>query len=313
MTMINIFSKRSKQLKGDVLDVYQYDTLPQPFRVQVVHILNGMFGKFEGSCRATPGQEDLFNTIHHPLAKEYGVFELVQDSSHVHESVLKFILEAETEHVLDTIELSFRLAEGIGTDQLCRIRPRSQPREQLLYISVENALVELNHRFLEHGIGYQYDSGQIIAINSEFLHHEVTKPALNLLQDRCFAGAQTEFLNAHKRYRNQQYEDAISNSFKAFESTLKVICSQKGWRYSDKDGVNKLIDIVFRKGLIPQYLQSEFTSLISILKSGIPTIRNREGGHGRGSKPRHIPQYLAGYILHLTASTIVFLINAYKE
>ncbi len=310
---MKIFSKRCKQAKGKPPDVYEYDTLPEPFRVQVVHILNRMFGSYDGEYRVTSKQANWFGVIHQVLASEYGVFKLDQNSSHVHEAILNFILRAETKHVLDAIEISFHAAKKIGSHQLKQAIEMSRPEETLLFIPVENALTELNDRFQEHGIGYQYETGQIIKINSQFVHKEITKSALDLLQDYSFAGAQTEFLNAHKRYRAQQYEDAIGDSLKAFESTLKIICSQKKWSYDEKDTAKQLVERVFEQGLIPDYLQSEFSSLRSTLESGVPTIRNRKSGHGRGNEPRHIPQYLARYVLHLTASTIVFLVSASKE
>ena len=311
MAIVDIFSKRNKKSKGKTPEVYQYDKLPEPFRVQVVHILDGMFGKYEGKYRLTQKQEMCFCVIRDALAREYGVFRLDTESSNCHEEIRNFIIQAEPQRVLDTIELSFRVAEHIGSDQLFQHKRRSRPRE--LFTSFEDAVTELNHRFQEHGIGFQYESGQIIAINSQFIHEEVTKPALSLLRDADFAGAETEFLNAHKQLRDQQYENAISDSLKTFESTLKIICSQKGWSYDRKDTANQLIKRVFEQGLIPEYLQSQFISLRSTLESGVPPTRNRVSGHGRGNEPRHIPRYLAEYVLHLTASTIVFLVNASKE
>ena len=38
--------------------------------------------------------------------------------------------------------------------------------------------------------------------------------------------------------------------------------------------------------------------------------RNKVAGHGAGNEVREIPEYLVSYILHMTASTIVFLIKA---
>ena len=314
MAIIDIYSKRSKNPKGKIPDVYQYDRLPEPFRVQVVHILDGMFGKYEGVYAATREQKNWFCIIQETLAREYGVFRLHPNSSHVHEEVRNVILqEAKIEKVLDTIELSFNLAEQIGSDKLSQHKRRLRPGELFIPVEVEDAITELNYRFHENGIGYQYESRKIIEFNSQFLHEEVTRSALSLLRDTDFAGAETEFLKAHKRYREQQYEDVISECLKAFESTLKIICSQKKWTINKKATAKQLIETVFANGLIPDYLQSKFNSLRSTLESGVPTTRNQKSGHGRGNEPRHIPRYLAGYMLHLTASTIVFLVDASKD
>lgn len=39
MSVFEIFSKRQKRERGEVPDVYQYEDIPQPLRVQIVHIL----------------------------------------------------------------------------------------------------------------------------------------------------------------------------------------------------------------------------------------------------------------------------------
>jgi len=42
------------------------------------------------------------------------------------------------------------------------------------------------------------------------------------------------------------------------------------------------------------------------------TVRNRQSGHGAGLTPRTIPRQLAAYVLHLTASSILFLVESEK-
>ena len=75
----------------------------------------------------------------------------------------------------------------------------------------------------------------------------------------------------------------------ALESTLKVICHRRAWQFdAEKDTASSLIDIVFKEGLIPDYLQSQFGALRSVLESGVPTIRNRAGGHGAGVKEAQV-------------------------
>ena len=39
MAIFELFSKRQKELKGEVPEVYIFDDLPNPFIVQVIHIL----------------------------------------------------------------------------------------------------------------------------------------------------------------------------------------------------------------------------------------------------------------------------------
>ena len=308
MPIFDIYSKRHNQLETRSQDVYRYDDLPRRFRAQVIYILKDVFGAHEINPYSTSYQTWCFKKIHDALAREYGLLQLDKNAAHVLDSVFNFFLSADTERALDTIELSFSLAELIGSDEL-----KQKIGFGTHVVPVEDALNELNARFLEHGLGYQYESRQIIRIDSEFLHAKALRPALHLLRGTGFSGAETEFLEAHKRYKQQQYEDAIIYSAKALESTLKVICVKKKWSFSKNDTAKHLISVIFEHGLIPNYLQSEFGGLRAILEGGVPTIRNKTSSHGRGEESRHVPGYLVGYVLHLTAATIVFLIKASKE
>ena len=182
------------------------------------------------------------------------------------------------------------------------------------------AVEELNTRFLEHGIGYQLESNRIVRIDSKFLHQEAVKPVLQLLKAKHYAGANGEFRNAHEHFRHQRHSEAINECLKALESTLKVICKKREWPFSDKDQIRRktLLAIIFEKGLVPGYLESKFTGLRTVLESGVPTIRNRESGHGAGEEPpshsstprglRHPPDGV-GHRLHLDDATMIFSTN----
>jgi hypothetical protein len=182
-------------------------------------------------------------------------------------------------------------------------------------LNADDAIAKLNRRFQENGIGYRFESGQIVRLDSEFLHSEVTEPAFRLLYAGSYEGPLEEFRLAHKHFRDgsEHYDDCLTNCGKALESTLKTICDRRKWAYKAGDTALKLLEVVFNKDLIPSYLQSHFSALRSTLESGVPTIRNREGGHGSGEKPNDVPEYLAAYQLHLTASAIIFLIRANED
>jgi len=304
MGISDLFSKRQRQLRGEVPDVYQYKTLPPAFRVQVVHILGDLFGDPQAYNSQT---EEAFKAIHQTLCREYGQFRLSEAGNGFRAEVFHFFLTTpETEKALDVIELAFRLGTHLGADQgFCSY---SKPT-----VTPEGATAELNHRFREHGIGFQYESDKIVRVDSQVLHAEAVKPALALLLESRFKGANSEFLAAHEHHRHGRNAECIVECLKALESTLKIIAKKQGWPLKDTDTVKTLIEVVFAKGLIPGWLQSEFTALRTTLESGVPTARNRLAGHGQGSEPRVIPGHIAAYVLHLTASSIVFLAGAEKN
>lgn len=302
MTVLDLFSKRQKKLRGEVPDVYVYDDIPENLRVQVVHIWRDAFGNYDSyGSRAPSTYEFVYST----LCREYGLFTLVEfESGNRLQDLANFLLSTEdVEKVMDCVELSFRCI-----DKICRepnYKYESEPQ-----LNPDQAIVELNQRFLEHAVGYQYEAGYIMKMDSKLIHADVVKPALAFLNKSGFEGANQEFLLAHEHYRHGRYKECLNECLKALESTLKTICKIRKWSYKDKDTASILINICFENNLVPTFLQSEFTSLRSTLESGVPTIRNKVSGHGQGTVVVKVPSYLAAYQLHLTATTILFLVEA---
>lgn len=119
---------------------------------------------------------------------------------------------------------------------------------------------------------------------------------------------QAEFMNAHEHLRNGRNKEAMNEALKAFESTMKAICTKREWQFdANKATAAPLINLCFEKGLIPDYMQSKFAGLRSLLVDGTPTVRNRNSGHGQGLEVKEVPSHIAAYCLHMTAAAIVFL------
>lgn len=308
MAIFDLFSKRQKRSRGEAPDVYVYDDLPDELRVQIVHIFRDAFGP-PGYSQYRGGNETIkaFEEIHGILCREYGVFSLSKKrDDDAWDAVTEFILsEGEHEQVLDGVELCVRFIDLVVRGNQYRFADVRQ--------SPDDAIAELNERFREHGVGYQYESGQIIRVDSQLIHSEVVRPALGFLSDKSFKGPNQEFLKAHGHYRAGRQKECVAECLKSFESTMKVICDRRKWPYGTNDTAKPLIDVLFKHKLIPDYLQSEFAALRTVLESGIPTLRNRTSGHGQGAVPVELPLYLASYVLHLTASTILFLCEADKN
>jgi hypothetical protein len=306
MPILNLFSKRQKQQRGEVPDVYQYTDLPKEFRVQVVHILKDALGE---SRSGLSKMEEVFKVIHDVLCREYGVFHLSDEArnGYFQAAVFNFFLNCEdTERALDVIEISFRLVKNVASEYEYRVYAEVK-------IEPDEAIPELNERFLEHGIGYQFEAGEIIRIDSKYIHAEAIKPTLDVLSEEIYAGANDEFLKAHDHYRHKRYKECLNECLKSFESTMKAICEKRKWQYKSSDTAKTLLDICFHKGLIPDFFQAQFSSLRAGLESGIPTVRNKLSGHGQGTEPKAVPQYMARYLLNLTATSILLLTDAEKE
>jgi len=254
---------------------------------------------------------EAYEAIVDTLCREYGRFSLESNGftprSRSHETeLLNFILhEGDVERVLDAIELSFKFVDLLT-------RKYGYRYLQNFDSIADDAIEELNSRFAEHSVGFRFEENKIVRIDSELIHVEVVKPSLVLLNGEEYSGAQDEFLAAHEHYRSGNYKEALNESLKSMESVLKSICKERGWPHKPTPTASELIDVCFANGLIPAFWQSHFSSLTSMLKSSVPTGRNRLGGHGQGPEIVTVPPYLAGYMLHMTAATIVFLAEANK-
>lgn len=58
---------------------------------------------------------------------------------------------------------------------------------------------------------------------------------------------------------------------------------------------------------MPAYNEAQLQALVNVLTSGIPTLRNKNGGHGQGETVRTVEPEIVAYGLHLTAAAIVML------
>jgi hypothetical protein len=285
-----------------VPDVYTYDEIPATLRVQIIHIWHESIGNVDEI--SYPKVEDAYKFVVTTLRREYGLFVLSNYPHTPLEELANFFLaEKDTERVIDAIELTFRVIDRYTRD----VSYRGDPVASKV---ADNSIEELNIRFKEHGLGYQYEKGEIIRVDSQLLHANVVKPAIELLHDTDYAGAQQEFLNAYEHYRHGKHKEALNEALKALESTMKVICDKRKWSYGTGDTSKQLIDICCKKGLIPIFWQQNMAALRSLLEGGVPTGRNKLSGHGQGSTPTAIPDYIVAYVLHMTASDIVFLVNA---
>lgn len=309
MAIYETFSKRMKRLaQAGQQDVYQYDELPQAFRVQVALIWNDVLGPAIDERHFRTKSKITWESIRDQVAKEKGVFYL-GDNPRFNADIQckKFVPTAPTDETLDIIEFSFRLIRR-RDETWARATSNSPSVKQ----KPDEAIQELNYRFREHGIGYQLVEGEIIRVDPQYLHAEAVKPALSLLNVAGFQGASNEFLEAHGHYRKGEHADAIADALKAFESTMKAICDTRGWSYPAGAPAKTLINSVLNNELVPRCMETHLSGLRNTLEAGLPVVRNKLGGHGQGKDPKKIHDYFASYALHLAATNIVFLIESHN-
>jgi len=306
MAIVDLFYKRQKKIRGEYPEVYEYDKFPDKLKVQIVHIWKETIGEDYSGGEWTPSSDNrrYLKTFYNILCKELGVFELNKNDTYLGNTVSYlqniskyFLAEEDIEKALSVVELMVRFTK-IFADQ--------HPHE----ININDTIEELNQRFREHGVGYQFENDQIVRVDSEVIHTEVVKPALHLLSNPEYKGAEKEFLKAHEHYRNKHYSEAMIECLKAYESTLKIILEKNNKEYSPNATADELTGKVMQLELMPEFWKQHFKSLKNTLTAGVPTARNKLAGHGAGNESREIPEYLISYVLHMTASAIVFLVKA---
>ncbi len=306
--------RRRRQVREESPVLYGYDVLPEPFRVQVIHTLDGVFGVREARGNGvismtgygdTP--EDIWLIIEEAMSRHLGVFQL-SGTVHSHRNgYAEYLLNASrsVDQVLDAIEYAFQMVSFLDEHSV------SLASGYRIRLTPAEAVEELNYRFGQHDLGYRMVDYLIVRIDSEYLHIEVIEPALKLLHEEGFEVARDAFAKAHKHYRHGELRDAIRGASDAFESTLKAICDAEEWGRAPSDSAATLVDITIRNGLLPKELESHYKGLISSMKSGLPTVANPYR-HGPAPTPSVIPPYLASHALNLAAANIVFLVESWK-
>jgi hypothetical protein len=304
MPVFDLFSKRQKRLRGEVQDIYTYDKIPESLRIQIVHIIRDAIGESKYSNTDEPRK--VYDFLYDTLCREYGKFSLIEGYNKTSmEQVLNFLLQTpDMEQVIDVIELTFKYI-----DRIIKKNYHQYANDTSVKISPDEAIEELNERFKESGIGYSFESSEIIRVDSTYVHAEITKPTIALLWGNKFQGANEEYLKAHEHYRHGRNKECLTECLKALESVMKSICKEKGWSFNQTDTAKKLIQICFQNNLVPTFTQSQFTSLQNLLESGIPTIRNKLGGHGQGQTPLKVDDEMTRYGLNLTGTNIIFLVE----
>ena len=293
-------------------DVFVYDELPEKLLNQIVHIWTEAIGPFNSATHPfsrAPSNNETWNRIHKIIAKQHGLPFLDEEHLPTYERCVGYLRSDGTsiEYALDLIEASFMYVDGPARE----LGPHERKKRGIT-MCPDDAIQELNDRFRQACVGYRFENGMILQVDSELIHYEVVRPALRYLRQPGFEGPSQEFMSAHAHYRAGQMKDAITDANNAFESTLKTICDLRGWQDARRARAVDLLKIVRNEGLLPDYLDESFNQLVATLKSGLPRVRNEEGAHGQGAIPHQTPDYVAAYALHLAAAKILFLVEAHN-
>lgn len=198
-----------------------------------------------------------------------------------------FLCHKKIKHDLNAIKLAFDFIRECADGYLAWDQAQVTASRKVLL-----AIEELNARFKQHGIGYEFSDNSFVRIDSQFVHGEIVKPSLNLLTYPDYSVAQEEFADAHGYHLEGNATAALNECNKSLESVLKVICAKRKWQHNPSDGFGKLLEKAIIRRSYSQALEYAFPALTNLL-AGVPKARNELSGHGRGnqeavSTPPHV-------------------------
>jgi hypothetical protein len=162
MAVNDLFSRRRKLAqKGTEPDVYQYKDIPRTLRTQIAFIWRDAIGPCLESSEYNYGPDPTNNSavwdqIHNGFAREKGVG-MLGISGNSAKNCVEYLQSAQNvEDILDIIEFTFRYIQWLG--QFSEYERKNVGIAQ----SAEDAIDELNFRFRDAAVGYQFEAGQLV-------------------------------------------------------------------------------------------------------------------------------------------------------
>lgn len=294
---------------------YRPDVISKTLRNRIFLLFRDVLrGKWSDGAYFAPGDHyaEFWEDIHNSLQHLYGRFKLSAAPAQSRmEDAVSFMRECQPAEFFDFLELSFRV------DAIWRV------------LHDENSLVDaINEVFRTNNAPYQLTpivkreeenpatigplrGGKVIRtiawprlvrVEEEVTFTEAVAPALSVLSGRDYEAANLEFRDALDEYRKGVYGDCLVKCGSAFESVLKVMCKQNGWRFDEKDTASPLLKTV----LSHTKLESFFEQPLIV----IATLRNRlSTAHGGGAAARSVERHVAQYAITTTAAAIVLLVH----
>jgi len=316
----DLFHRRMKSLKGEIPDYYNYD-LDNKIRHKIIGtILDCHFCINAEPAFRRPGYDEfndfvvsLERTFGRNISVKYDVIDKIQDFM-FHCSVDKFLSAIE---ILVTLKFN-NMHRVYYRDHIENYTYKESNKETL-----SSLINTINEIFKIEKVGYEIIPAGldklpfiVVPFNSKYLYLETTKKPMSLMHNEDFKGALNEFEEALDEYRKGEYKDAILKATKSYESTLKTILDLKlpSPSYSNSDNIPKLVDKIKDDAeIIDPNLQTVFDSFWSVIKNGPPNIRNLVGAHGQGLDIKKVEKSYADFVLRLSGTYIVFLIERFQE
>ena len=305
--------RQRHQNQGGAPEVYIYDQAPAQLRHQIGVALSEGIGSFTISDPYSVNSYRPDDTVAYDCWKEidracrkevFPYLRYIDDKHFMHRVMAAIEGIAEIDEWLSVVEICCKIMSVLVDTQHAFVDRTDSD-------AAEAAIAEINRRFDQHRVGYQFENGWIIRKDSALMHAEVIKPALALLTAAEFTKANDDFMTAHTHYRTGAFKDFVTAANRAFESMLKAICELEHWTYGSGDPAARLVTVVTTNGLFTHDFDAGLTAYVTMLKTGLPVVRNNAGGHGEGLATKEVTAGIARYAINLAASNLVLLGDSY--
>lgn len=171
---------------------------------------------------------------------------------------------------------------------------------------------EINAVFSGNNLPWLLSNGKIIKVDAQQFECDLKLKVLAQMQELKdaepkFQSAYTELTTAVEALEKGDYQSAINNAGKSYESVLKVILG------ADRGNADKLTN---------QYMEQLLSVPDTMIKAGfrekvmmsLPYVRNNSGAdHGAGAKEVVITKPMAKLAVNLAAALDTYLIEEYAE
>src|SRR6266851_2395471 len=301
-TIFDVFSRRNvRRPRG-----YKPDVISQRLRDRVLLLIRDVFsGKWTDHHWDSPGDHrgEFWVQMHNSFQHLYGRPKLsVADAQSPAEDAYAFVEQCRAAEFFDFLELTFK------TDAIWRV------------LNDENELVDaLNEILRIEDAPYQLTPivkreernrartgpivggavirtvawPKVVRAEDEVTFTEAIAPALSVLSGPNYEAANVEFRDALDEYRKGHYGDCLAKCGSAFESVLKVLCTQNRWTFKPNDTAAPLLKTVLSHTKLDGFFEQPL-----IL---IATLRNKLSvAHGGGTTVRSPEPYVAQYAITST-------------
>jgi hypothetical protein len=298
-------AKRLRQESGKPDEIFQQ--LRNRILLLIHEVISGNWtdGRFIDPGNVT---REFWAQIHNSLQHLYGRFQLSTGSTaSPGKDVLTFLAACPAVEFFDFIELTFKTdaLSNVLYDQNCLVEGINE------ILKNEEAFYQLTSMVKREdpapsGIGRRITITawpKVIRVEEEITFVEAVAPALSILSGPDYGTANLEFRDALEEYRKGHYGDCLVKCGSAFESVLKVLCTQNGWTFNATTSTAApLIKTVLANTKLDSFFEQPLTL--------IATLRNRlSTAHGGGTATRSVEPHIAQYAITSTAAALVLLVR----